>query len=368
MTRTVNVGIVGCGNISDAYFKGLQPFNLLRIAACADLDPARARAKATEYGIRACASVPELLHDAEVEIVINLTVPKAHAAVNTAALLAGKHTYCEKPFALNSADGAAVLALAREKNLLVGSAPDTFLGGGIQTARAAIDDGLIGRPFAAMAFMLCHGHEHWHPAPQFYYQKGGGPMFDMGPYYITALVNLLGPVARVSGSTSAATAERVITSQPLSGTPIPVEIPTHFAGTIDFAAGATATVVMSFDTWSFSIPPVVIFGTAGTLQLSDPNNFNGNVRLCRAGSDDVENLPPSASNDRFRGTGVADMAYSLLRRERAHRANGEMANHVVEIMESFEQSSLSGRHVTLASRCTRPAALPAGLASNELDA
>ena len=201
MSRKVNVGIVGCGNISDAYFNGSKKFDILNLVACADLDPARAQAKAEKYGLRACATVADLLNDPEVEIVINLTVPKAHASVNTAALKAGKHAYCEKPFALNSADGAKVLALAKKKHLLVGSAPDTFFGGGIQTARAAVDAGAIGRPVAALAFMMCRGHESWHPSPQFYYEKGGGPMFDMGPYYITALVNLLGPVKRVGGST-----------------------------------------------------------------------------------------------------------------------------------------------------------------------
>ncbi len=368
MTRTINVGIVGCGNISDRYFEGLKPFEILRIVTCADLDPARAQAKAAQYQIRAAGSVAELLHDPEVEIVVNLTVPKAHAAVNTAALLAGKHVYCEKPFALNSAEGAAVLALAREKKLLVGSAPDTFLGNGIQTARKAIDDGLIGRPFGAMAFMLCHGHEHWHPNPQFYYQAGGGPMFDMGPYYITALVNLLGPATRVSGSTSAAFAERVIANGPLNGTSFPVEIPTHFVGSVDFASRATANIVMSFDVWSVSIRPLVIFGTLGNLEVPDPNNFTGTVRICRAGSDDYEPLSPVTGHDRGRGTGVADMAYSLLRRDRPHRANGDMANHVVEIMESFEKSSLTSRHLTLGSTCAKPAALPEGLGATQLDA
>jgi predicted dehydrogenase len=367
MSSKINVGIVGCGNISDAYFKGLKHFDVLQIVACADLDPARARVKAAAYGIRACGTVAELLHDAGVNIVVNLTVPKAHAEVNTAALLAGKHAYCEKPFALNSADGTAVLSLARSKNLLVGCAPDTFLGGGSQTARKAVDDGLIGRPVAALAFMLCHGDEHWHPNPQFYYQKGGGPMFDMGPYYLTALVNLLGPVARVGGSTSAAFSERLITSKPLSGTRIPVETPTHLTGTLDFAAGGTATLVMSFDTWPYPLPHIVLFGIEGNLELPDPNGFDGTVRLRTATGKTYEPIPSTHNNNRERGTGVADMAYALLRRDRAHRANGQLANHVVEIMESFEKSSTKGRHITLSTTCVKPAALPVGLAVNELD-
>jgi len=368
MARKVNVGIVGCGNISDAYFNGSKKFDILNLVACADLDPARARAKAAQHGIRACATVADLLNDPEVEIVINLTVPKAHASVNTAALHAGKHAYCEKPFALNSPDGAAVLALAKTKNLLVGSAPDTFFGSGIQTARKAVDDGAIGRPVAALAFMMCRGHESWHPSPQFYYEKGGGPMFDMGPYYITALINLLGPVRRVGGSTSAAFPERLITSQPLNGTRIPVETPTHLTGTLDFTGGGTATLVMSFDTWPYPLPCIVLYGTDSTLEVPDPNNFSGPVRLRSKDSKTYDELPPTHATDRSRSAGVADMAYSVLRRERQHRASGELAQHAVEIMESFEKSSVTGRHVELKTTCARPAALPTGLAAHELDA
>ena len=368
MARKVNVGIVGCGNISDAYFNNSKKFDILNLVACADLDPARAAAKAAKYGVRACATVADLLNDPEVEIVINLTVPKAHASVSTAALLAGKHAYCEKPFALNSADGAAVLALAKSKNLLVGSAPDTFFGSGIQTARKAVDDGLIGRPVAALAFMMCRGHESWHPSPQFYYEKGGGPMFDMGPYYITALVNLLGPVKRVGGSTSAAFPERLITSQPLNGTRIPVETPTHLTGTLDFVSGATATVVMSFDTWPYPLPCLLLYGTDSTLEVPDPNNFSGPVRLRSKDGKTYDEIPQAHLAERSRGAGVADMAYSILRRDRPHRASGELAEHVVEIMESFEKSSTTDRHVTLKTTCARPAALPTNLAANELDA
>ena len=368
MARKINVGIVGCGNISDAYFIGSKKFDILNVVACADLDPARAKAKAEKYGLRASPSVEALINDPEVEIVVNLTVPKAHATVNTAALKAGKHAYCEKPFALTSADGAAVLALAKKKKLLVGSAPDTFLGSGIQTARKAIDEGLIGRPVAALAFMMCRGHESWHPSPQFYYEKGGGPMFDMGPYYLTALVNLLGPAKRVTGSTSAAFPERLITSQPLNGTRVPVETPTHLTGAVDFANGATATVVMSFDTWPYPLPCLVIFGTESTLEVPDPNNFSGPVRLRSKDGKTYDELPVTHLTDRSRGAGVADMAYSILRRERPHRASGELAEHVVEIMESFEKSSVTGRHIKLKTTCARPAALPTGLGGNELDA
>jgi predicted dehydrogenase len=367
MPHPVQIGLIGCGKISDAYFAGCARYDFIRIGACADLDLPRAHAKAAEHGIRGC-TVDYLLADPAIDLVVNLTVPQAHAAVNTAALRSGKHVYTEKPFALDSRDGAAVLALAREKNLLVGCAPDTFLGGGLQTARHVIDSGAIGRPVSALAFMLCRGHETWHPSPQFYYQRGGGPMFDMGPYYITALVNFLGPVTRVCGSAQSAFAERTITSQPLAGTKIPVETPTHVTGVMDFTSGATATIVTSFDTYPYPLPRLVIFGTEGTLEAPDPNRFDGTVRVRRGATDQFEDIPHSHTIDRGRGSGVADMARSILRRERPHRANGELAQHVLEIMEAFEKSSTTGRHVTIASTCTRPAALPVGLSANAIDA
>ncbi|ACB76383.1 Gfo/Idh/MocA family protein [Opitutus terrae] len=366
MSRPVSVGLIGCGKISDAYFSGTQAYSMLKIVACADLDQARAEAKAREHGVRAC-SVEQLLRDPQIELVINLTIPVAHAEVNTAALQAGKHVYAEKPFALDSTAGASVLALARERALLVGCAPDTFLGGGLQTARKAIDDGAIGRPVSAMAFMLSRGHETWHPSPQFYYQKGGGPMFDMGPYYLTALINFLGPVARVCGSTQSAFTERLITSQPLAGTKIPVETPTHVAGVLEFVNGGSATIVTSFDTWPYPLPRLLVFGTEGTLEAPDPNRFDGAVRIRDAKSDEFREFAPTHTVERGRGSGAADMACSILRRERSHRASGALAQHVLEIMEAFEKSSRTGRHVKIKSRCERPAALPVGLAPNELD-
>ena len=367
MTRPVHVGLIGCGKISDAYFAGCASYAFVKIVACADTDPVRAKEKAQQHGVRAC-SVDDLLADPSIDLVVNLTIPIAHASVNTAALNAGKHVYTEKPFALESRDGAAVLALARRKNLLVGCAPDTFLGGGLQTARKLIDDGMIGRPVSAMAFMLCRGHESWHPNPQFYYEKGGGPMFDMGPYYITALINFLGPIARVSGSAQSAFPERVITSQPLAGTKIPVETPTHVTGVMDFASGVTATIVTSFDTWAYPLPRLVIFGTEGTLEAPDPNRFDGAVRLRRGATEAYDEIPHTHTIERGRGSGVADMALSILRRDRPHRASGELAQHVLEVMESFEKSSATERHIKLASTCERPAALPVGLAASELDA
>jgi Predicted dehydrogenases and related proteins len=366
MPRPVHVGLIGCGKISDQYFAGCAQYDFIKIVACADLDLPRAQAKAREHGIRA-ATVDQLLSDPDVDLVINLTIPAAHAAVNTSALEAGKHVYTEKPFALEAADGAKVLELARAKNLLVGCAPDTFLGGGLQTARKAIDDGLIGRPVSGLAFMLNRGHESWHPSPQFYYERGGGPMLDMGPYYITALINFLGPVSRVTGSAQAAFQERLITSRPLAGTKIPVHVPTHVAGVMDFANGAAVTIVTSFDTWPYPLPKLLVFGTDGTLEAPDPNRFDGPVRLRRGTNENYEDLPHTHTVERGRGSGVADMARSILRRDRPHRASGELAQHVLEVMEAFEKSSVSGKHITIASTCERPAALPVGLSAREID-
>lgn len=366
MSSPLHVGIIGCGNISDQYLAGCAHYPFIKVVACADLDRMRTEAKARTHGLRAM-TVGELLAAADIELIINLTVPKAHASVNLAALDAGKHVYVEKPFALDSADGAAVLARAREKKLLVGCAPDTFLGSGLQTARKLVDDGAVGQPSSALAFMLCPGHESWHPSPQFYYEKGGGPMFDMGPYYLTALINLLGPVARVCGSTQSARTERLITSQPLAGARIPVQTPTHVTGVMDFVSGATATIVTSFDTVPYPLPSLLIFGTDGTLEAPDPNRFDGTVRLRRNSTENYEDIPPTHATGRGRGAGVADLARSILRRERAIRASGELAQHVLEVMEAFEKSSLTNRHIAISSTCDRPAALPASLAPHEID-
>jgi predicted dehydrogenase len=367
MSRVTRIGLIGCGKISDAYFAGCANYAFINITACADMDVARAKEKAAQHHVRG-SSVNELLADPNIDLVVNLTIPAAHASVNTAALEAGKHVYTEKPFALDSRDGASVLELARKKNLLVGCAPDTFLGGGLQTARKAIDDGLIGRPVSATAFMLCRGHETWHPSPEFYYQRGGGPMLDMGPYYLTALINFLGPIRRVAGTAQSAFPERTITSQPQAGKKIPVETPTHVAGVIDFASGATATIVTSFDTYSYPFPPLVVFGTEGTLEIPDPNRFDGVVRLRKAGTDTYEEIPHTHTIERGRGSGVADMALSIARRARPHRANGALAQHVLEVMEAFEKSSVTERHIKISSTCERPPALPVGLSPSQLDA
>ncbi len=362
----VKVGLVGCGNISSIYFQNCLRFPILKLVACADLIPERAQARAQEFGVEA-RSVEGILADPEIEVVLNLTIPKAHAEVALQALEAGKSAYNEKPLAITREDGRRMLELARANGVRVGCAPDTFLGAGIQTCRKLIDDGWIGEPVAATAFMTCHGHESWHPDPEFYYKVGGGPMFDMGPYYLTALVSLLGPVRRVTGEARITFPERVITSRPKYGTVIKVDVPTHVAGVLEFASGAIGTIITSFDVWHAELPRIEVYGSEGTLSVPDPNGFGGPVRLRRAGAEEWSEIPLSHGySENSRGLGVADMAYGL-RSGRPHRASGELAYHVLDIMHAFHDAACEGRHVTLESTCTRPAPLPMGLAPWTLD-
>ncbi len=365
MENKVKVGIIGCGNICGAYFKYMRMFPILDVVACADLDHSRAVTKADENDIKAM-SVQELLADKAIDIVLNLTVPKAHAEVNMAAIAAGKNVYCEKPLAINRDDGRKTLDAAKAKGVLLGCAPDTFLGGGAQTCRKIIDDGWIGEPIAATAFMLCHGHESWHPSPEFYYEVGGGPMLDMGPYYLTALVNLIGPISRVTGSARATFPERLITSQPKFGKRVKVETPTHLAGVMDFASGAIGTIIQSFDVWSHNLPRIEIYGTQGSLVVPDPNAFTGPVMIRRSRDKEWSSLPLTHPDDVGRGIGVADMAYAL-RYGRKNRVSGDLACHVLDVMCSFEEASTTGRHITINSTVDKPAALPVDLPAGQLD-
>lgn len=362
----LRVGVIGCGAISNAYFTNMAPYaGYARIVACADLNPKQAEAKAEKHGVAKVCSVAELLADDEIDIVLNLTVPQAHVEVNLAALRAGKHVYCEKPFSLTTAEGRKVLAEARKRGLYVGCAPDTVLGGGIQTCRKVIAAGTIGKPLAATANMVCHGHEGWHPSPAFYYQKGGGPLFDMGPYYLTALVTMLGAVKRVTGFSLTSFKERVIRSQPLQGKKIKVETPTHINGVLEFASGVQATLTMSFDVWKHNLPLLEVYGTEGSLACPDPNTFGGAVRVFRQGEKEWSDVPLAFEDKVGRGYGVAEMAVAITKK-RACRASGELALHVVDIMESILRSGETRRGITLKTTCRQPAAIPAGLALGEL--
>jgi predicted dehydrogenase len=366
MSRT-KVGIIGCGNISPIYCKILKTMATTELAAVADLKPERARARAKEFEIPRACSVRTLLADPSIEIVVNLTIPKAHADVARQALTAGKHVYNEKPLAVTREEGRALLDLAARKKRRVGAAPDTFLGAGLQTARKLIDEGWIGQPVAATAFMMCRGHESWHPDPEFYYQKGGGPLFDMGPYYLTALIHLLGPIRRVCGSARISFPERIITSQPKRGTRIRVETPTHIAGVLDFANGAMATLTTSFDVCAHTHSCIEIYGADGSLLVPDPNGFGGEVKLRRRGATEWSVVPHShAYPENSRGLGVADMA-AAIRSGRPHRASGELAYHVLDAMEAILEASETGRSIALASTCAQPAPMPMNLAPGEVE-
>ena len=332
----VGVALVGAGVISTQYLETLAEFPDIRLIAVADLDVERARTVARKYEVPQAGDVASVLAIPEVEIVVNLTVPAAHAEVATAALQAGKHVYGEKPLALNPQDGAAILAEARSRGLRVGSAPDTFLGPGLQSAQRALRAGAIGEPMSASAVMQNPGPDRWHPSPEFLYGHGAGPLFDMGPYYLTALVALLGPVGRVSATARRARARRTIGSGPRAGTTFAVEVPTHVHALLDFTGGPSATATFSFD--SPEVRTVLeITGTEGTLSLPDPNRFTGPLRIRRFEDDAWRELPvqgPAAG----RGLGVLDLARAL-RGHREHRASGELAQHILEIMAATTESA-----------------------------
>ncbi len=353
----VSIGLIGCGNISAAYLKAAPLFPELRIAAVADLDESRASARAEEFGLRA-VTVDALLADPAIEVVLNLTIPTAHVPVGLDAIRHGKHVHGEKPLGNSAAAACTLLDAAGKAGLRVGSAPDTFLGGAHQTARKLLDDGAIGSVLSGTAFMLNHGHEHWHPDPDFYYAAGGGPMLDMGPYYLTNLVNLLGPVASVAGVATAGFPERTIGSEKRRGEVVPVTVATHVSGLMTFVNGAVVSVTTSFDVWQHRHGNMELYGTEGSMVVPDPNRFGGTVAVAKR-RDPWADMPLSHgfADGNFRIIGLADMARAI-RSGRPHRCDGHMAYHVLEVMEAFGRSSEAGRAVAIESRCERPAPLP----------
>lgn len=352
----LRVGVVGCGTISTTYLEHAPQFGL-EVTCVSDLDPDRARAAGERFGVRACAGTGELLARDDVDVVLNLTIPAAHAEVAEAAIAAGKHVFLEKPLAVRREEGRRLLTLAEARGVRLGVAPDTFLGAGIQTCRALIDGGQIGTPLAGTAFMTCPGHESWHPSPEFYYRPGGGPLFDMGPYYLTALVVLLGPVRNVSAMARSGYEERTIGSGPRAGTVFPVEVETHVAGQLEFASGAVVTLIMSFDVWKATLPCFEIFGSAATLSGPDPNTFRGPVGLWRAGGAGWEDQPLRQSGwPQTRGLGLRDMIGAIAGGG-THRASAELGFHVLDVMTSLLESAEQGRQVRLGSTCERPEAL-----------
>ena len=351
----VGVALIGAGVISGQYIKNLTTFPDVRLLAIADLDVERAAAVAVPYRVPVSGSVERVLAIPEVELVVNLTTPAAHASVALAALEAGKHVYGEKPLTLDPASGEQLLAAAAARGLLIGNAPDTFLGAGIQSARRALRSGAIGAPMAAATAVQGPGPESWHPSPEFLFQIGAGPLFDLGPYYLTALVSLLGPVARVAATARQARARRVIGSGPKAGTVFDVEVPTHVTALIDLETGPGVISTFSFDS---PLPRrmIEITGTEGTLSLPDPNTFEGPLRVRGAKDDDWRELPVSGPVA-GRGLGVLDMARAL-RGGAPHRASGTMALHVLETMAAIIDSAENGEFRAVESTAPIPAELP----------
>ncbi|SEE92636.1 Gfo/Idh/MocA family protein [Ruania alba] len=352
----VRIGIIGLGKILDQYLATFERLPNARVVAVADLNADRARDVAAQVGARAL-TVAELVDDPDVDVVLNLTIPAAHAEVAHAAIAAGKPVYSEKPLAASTAEAISVLDAGRTAGVRVGGAPDTVLGAGIQTARAAVDAGRIGTPTSATATFACPGHESWHPNPDFYYQVGGGPLLDMGPYYLTTLVTLLGEVTSVVGAAGRARPVRTIGSGPRAGETVEVAVPTHVTGVLTHASGALSTIVMSFDTAGTESPKIEVHGTQGSLSVPDPNRFDGEVRLRALGSPEWEVLEPTAGDiPGGRGIGVLDLIGAAT--DAQVRASGDLALHVLEVMEGVLGSAETGQAVTIASRVDRPDPVP----------
>ena len=355
MAKTIKIGMVGVGAISGIYLENItNRFQEIELVAVCDLIRERAEKAQEKYNVpKLYDTMYELFADPEIDIVLNLTRPYEHYGVSIEALKDGKHVYSEKPLAATLEEGKALVEMAQEKGLMLGGAPDTFLGAGIQTCRKLIDDGYIGDPIGAAAFMICRGHESWHPDPAFYYQHGGGPMMDMGPYYITALVNLLGGVSSVMGVTKASFPTRTITSQPHCGETVQVEVPTYVAGILNFDSGATGTIFTTFDVCYPSQARLEVYGTKGTLFVPDPNTFGGPVKLLRQEGGEPMEIPLCFDYpENSRALGLADMAKAL-QTGREPRESWKQTYHVLEILQSFEKSSDAGAVVPIASRYTR---------------
>ena len=361
---TVKIGIVGIGAISGIYLENItNTFKEIEIIGVCDLIRERAEKAVEKYQIpKLYEDMYELFNDPEVDIVLNLTRPYEHYKVTLEALKAGKHVYSEKPLAASLKEGKELMALSRARGLMLGGAPDTFLGAGIQTCRKLIEDGYIGKPLGAAGFMICHGHESWHPDPEFYYKYGGGPMFDMGPYYLTALVNLLGNVSDVFAMTGTNYPQRVITSKEHFNEIINVDVPTHYVGTMQFESGAIGTLFTTFDVHYDQQARLEIYGTEGTLFVPDPNGFGGPVRLFRPEHGSIQEIPLVFDyKENSRALGLADMAKAF-RTGRKARANADMTYHVLEIMEGFAESGKEKKLISIESRFeTTPAMQRAGI-------
>src|SRR5829696_9973389 len=370
---SLNVGIIGCGNISSIYLQNIPAYRGITLRACADARPDAAQAQASRFGIEAL-SVDELLRRDDIDLVVNLTVPAAHFGVSLAALRAGKHVFSEKPLAVDFEQGRRLVDEAEAHSLLLGCAPDTFLGAGGRLARKLVDDGAVGRILSGTAFLMSHGMEHWHPDPEFFFKPGGGPILDMAPYYLSTLVNLIGPVQRVFAMSSIGFPERVVTSEsPRKGHRIVVETPTHVMSLLEFASGAQVTFCMSWDVWKHSHPAIEIYGSEGSLRVPDPNFFGGHVEITERGGDwravDSSEMPLGSPNWRspnwapdvpnkanYRALGLADLAGTVLQGG-PHRSTGRLALHVLEVMHCILEGAATGSPMPVTTTLERPAVL-----------
>lgn len=369
MGKVFGVGIMGAGNISAAYLKLAPLFRNLEVRGIADIKPEAAKARADEFKVRA-QTPDELLKNSEIDVIVNLTIPSTHFSVSKDILSAGKHAYSEKPFVLSVEEGRQLKALADERKLKVGSAPDTFLGGAHQQARAIIDSGKVGRIASGTMHVLSRGMEHWHPNPDFFFQPGGGPILDLGPYYITDLISLVGPVKRVTAFTGMARAEREVTAEgPFKGTFIKVGTPTTIHAVLEFMNGALITLGASWDVSSHGHHNIELYGTEGTVYVPDPNFFNGDIVVTdRAGTKEkvtpwehpfgVPNWGLETPNPRanYRNAGLADMMDSV-ETGRAARCGLDVALHAVDVMTSILRAGETGQVITLSTTCARPEAL-----------
>jgi len=352
----VGVGIIGAGNISDQYLSNLTTFPDVRVIAVADLIEERAKAQAEKYGVPRSGGVDTVLGDPEIDIVVNLTIPAVHVEVSEAIIAAGKHVWTEKPIGVSREESRRLLEKADAAGLRVGVAPDTVLGPGVQTAKRAIARGDIGRPLFAQTTFQWQGPEIFHPNPAFLYAKGGGPLLDMGPYYVSTLITLLGPVESVVGSASRSRDTRTIGSGPRAGETVPVEIFTHVTGVLRHTSGALSTIVMSFDTVATHASNIEVHGERGSMKVPDPNGFAGDVLLHPLGGEWTTVEPSAGYVGAGRGFGVADLAAA--EPGTGGRANGDLALHVLDVMTSLLAAADSGETVEVTSTCERPALVP----------
>jgi len=366
--KKVKVGVVGCGMISKRYLEQMKKFQILEVAACADLDLSLAQKYAQEAGGACRADTLEaMLADPGIELVVNLTTPAVHAKVTLAALRAKKHVYTEKPLGVNREEGKQILKAARSNRRRVGCAPDTVLGAGHQTARKLLSEGAIGKVIAAAAYFQGGGPEGYHPNPCFLFSEGGGPALDMGPYYLTDLVQLLGPIEKVTAMTSQSRGQRTVQTagSPYLGQPIAGTIQDHVAGLVQFAGGASGSIILSWANPVTPLPRILVFGLGGTMEVPDPNGFDGQVRICKTGGQ-WETVAHAFPTGYQRGVGIADMAHAI-RGKRAHRASGEMAMHVLDALQGFAESAVDGKAKNIKTKVTVPAPMPAQVEAGLLD-